>query len=227
MLWFILRENGISARGGDARARPRKSERRRLTATPTAPDRPFHRDGFATLTEALDFAAQGPTGINLYGLRGELIEALPYGELRARARAMATRFLAAGLEDPATAWAWWPRPTSTSWRAFFACQYARADARALPCPAPLGGRDGLCGADRPHAGLGQRRGRVRPESLLPWLQDAANDRRDQDSPCRSRRAAAGRDRRPAGARRRTIPATSSSPRAAPAIPPACSAPTAP
>ena len=69
-----------------------------MTVTPTAPDRPFQEGGFATLTEALDRAAQGPTGLNLYGLRGELIEALPYATLRERARAMAGRL--AGLRLP-------------------------------------------------------------------------------------------------------------------------------
>ena len=62
-----------------------------MTPTPTAPERPFHLDGFPTLTEALDFAAGGPTGVNVYGLRGELIAAIPYAELRDRARALAAR----------------------------------------------------------------------------------------------------------------------------------------
>ena len=60
-----------------------------MTPTPTAPERPFHLDGFATLTEALDFAAKGPTGVNIYGLRGELIAPIPYADLRARAQALA------------------------------------------------------------------------------------------------------------------------------------------
>ena len=68
-----------------------------MTPTPTAPERPFQLGGFATLTEALDFAAGGPTGVNVHGLRGELIAAIPYAELRERARTLAARFLAAGL----------------------------------------------------------------------------------------------------------------------------------
>ena len=69
-----------------------------MTPTPTAPDRPFQQGGFATLTEALDFAAMGPTGVNLYGMRGELVAALTYAELRTRARTAASRLLAAGLK---------------------------------------------------------------------------------------------------------------------------------
>ncbi|RZJ80090.1 MAG: fatty acyl-AMP ligase, partial [Brevundimonas sp.] len=59
--------------------------------TPTAPDRAIRLADFSTLVEALDFAAQGDTGVNLYGLRGELAEALPYRELRVAAREIAAQ----------------------------------------------------------------------------------------------------------------------------------------
>jgi len=144
-----------------------------LTATPTAPDRPFHRDGFATLTEALDFAAQGPTGINLYGLRGELIEAIPYGELRARARAMATRFLAAGLKTHDRVGI--VAETDVDFVvSFFACQYARVTPAPLPLPAPLGGRDAYVEQIGRMLASASAAAVFGPESLLPWLQDAAN-----------------------------------------------------
>jgi len=143
-----------------------------LTVTPTAPDRPFRQGGFATLTEALDFAAQGPTGLNLYGLRGELIEAIPYATLRERALAMAARLLAAGLKthDRVGLVAETDADFIT---AFFACQYARVTPAPLPLPAPLGGRDAyveqigrMLASARAAAVFG-------PESLLPWLQDSA------------------------------------------------------
>jgi fatty-acyl-CoA synthase len=53
--------------------------------TPTASDRTVRFADFPTLTQALDFAATGETGINLYSLRGELVEALPYAKLREQA----------------------------------------------------------------------------------------------------------------------------------------------
>jgi fatty-acyl-CoA synthase len=144
-----------------------------LTATPTAPDRPFHRDGFATLTEALDFAAQGPTGINLYGLRGELIEAIPYGELRARARAMAARFLAAGLKTHDRVGL--VAETDVDFVvAFFACQYARVTPAPLPLPAPLGGRDAYVEQIGRMLASASAAAVFGPESLLPWLQEAAD-----------------------------------------------------
>lgn len=144
-----------------------------MTPTPTAPDRPFHADGFATLTEALDFAAQGPTGINLYGLRGELIEAIPYGELRTRARAMAARFLAAGLKTHDRVGL--VAETDVDFVvAFFACQYARVTPAPLPLPAPLGGRDAYVQQIGRMLASASAAAVFGPESLLPWLQDAAN-----------------------------------------------------
>jgi fatty-acyl-CoA synthase len=143
-----------------------------VTALPTAPERPFRVGGFATLTEALDFAARGPTGVNLHGLRGELIAAMPYAELRERARALAARLLAAGLETHDRVGL--VAETDTDFVvAFFACQYARLTPAPLPLPAPLGGREAyveqigrMLASARAAAVFG-------PESLLPWLQDAA------------------------------------------------------
>ena len=100
-----------------------------LTPTPTAPERPTRPGDFATIAEALDFAALQPTGVNIHSLRGELDEVLPYAELRREARALAARLLAAGLSpgervalaaesdgdssapsSPATTPGWSPRP---------------------------------------------------------------------------------------------------------------------
>lgn len=144
-----------------------------MTATPTAPDRPFHRDGFATLTEALDFAANGPTGINLYGLRGELIEAIPYGELRARARALAARFLAAGLA-PGDRVGLVADTDVDFVVAFFACQYARIIPAPLPLPAPLGGRDAYVEQIGRMLASASAAAVFGSETLLPWLRDAAD-----------------------------------------------------
>jgi len=119
-----------------------------LNATPTAPDRPFRLGGFATLTEALDFAAGGPTGVNLYGMRGELVAAMPYAELRDRAKALAARLLAAGLttHDRVGLVAETDADFVT---AFFACQYARLTPAPLPrwaAARPMWSRSPACWA---------------------------------------------------------------------------------
>lgn len=144
-----------------------------MTPTPTAPDRPYHPDGFPTLTEALDFAAGGPTGINIYGLRGELIAAVPYGELRARARAMATQLLALGLKTHDNVGL--VADTDLDFVvAFFACQYARLTPAPLPLPAPLGGREAYVEQIGRMLGSAKAAAVFGPENLLPWLQESAD-----------------------------------------------------
>ena len=143
-----------------------------MTPTPTAPDRPFRLGGFATLTEALDFAAGGPTGVNLYGLRGELILALPYAELRERARALAARLLAAGLK-PLDRVGLVAETDTDFVVAFFACQYARLTPAPLPLPAPLGGKDAYVEQIGRMLASAQAAAVFGPEALIPWLQDAA------------------------------------------------------
>jgi fatty-acyl-CoA synthase len=143
-----------------------------LTITPTAPDRPFREGGFATLTEALDYAATVPTGLNLYGLRGELIEAIPYANLRDRARAMAARLLAAGLK-PLDRVGLVAETDADFITLFFACQYARIIPAPLPLPAPLGGREAYVEQIARMLGSARAAAVFGPESLIPWLADAA------------------------------------------------------
>jgi fatty-acyl-CoA synthase len=143
-----------------------------LTITPSAPDRPFRQGGFATLTEALDFAAQGPTGLNLYGLRGELIEAIPYRSLRERARALAGRLLGAGL-NPHDRVGLVAETDADFITAFFACQYARLIPAPLPLPAPLGGREAYVEQIGRMLASAKAAAVFGSESLTPWLAEAA------------------------------------------------------
>ena len=91
--------------------------------TPTASDRTVRFADFPTLTQALDFAATGETGINLYSLRGELVEALPYAKLRDEAVVLARRLLATGAKVGDSV-ALLAETDGDFVRAFFACQYA-------------------------------------------------------------------------------------------------------
>src|SRR5260221_5044352 len=111
-----------------------------LTPTPTAPDRATRPGDFATIAEALDFAAGQTTGINLHSPRGELIEALSYRRLRDQAVALATRLMAAGLvagDRVALA----ADSDGDFLRAFFACQYAALVPAPTPLPAPFAGKE--------------------------------------------------------------------------------------
>ena len=108
--------------------------------TPTSSSRTVRFADFPTLTAALDFAATGETGINLYSLRGELVEALPYATLREQALSLAPRLLATGAK-PGESVGLIADTEADFVRAFFACQYAGLVPAPLPLPAPLGGRE--------------------------------------------------------------------------------------
>ena len=108
--------------------------------TPTSSSRTVRFADFPTLTAALDFAATGETGVNLYSLRGELVEALPYARLREQALELAPRLLATGAK-PGESVGLIADTDADFVRAFFACQYAGLVPAPLPLPAPLGGRE--------------------------------------------------------------------------------------
>lgn len=107
--------------------------------TPTLSDLPLRRADFASLAEALDYAAQGSTGCNFYGLSGELNACRPYAELRRRALAAAGRLasmdLARGDRVGLIAGA-----TPDFVTAFLACQYAGLIPVPLPGPVAFGDR---------------------------------------------------------------------------------------
>ncbi|HYA03460.1 MAG TPA: fatty acyl-AMP ligase, partial [Syntrophobacteria bacterium] len=69
-----------------------------MEATPTANRLPLRLGDFATLTDALEYAAQGDTGFNFYTGTGKLYAMLPYGRLKEEARVLARRLLGLGLE---------------------------------------------------------------------------------------------------------------------------------
>ena len=80
---------------------------------------------FATLAEALDYAAQGDTGCNFYTGTGELFAVLPYSELRDDAHTIAYRLYGLGLKRGDRV-ALVAETNPNFQRFFFACQYARA-----------------------------------------------------------------------------------------------------
>ncbi len=86
---------------------------------------------FTTLTEGLDYAAQGLTGLNFYSGRGILDCVLPYAELRHLALTTARKLMSSGLKrlDRVAIVA----ETGADFMVtFFACQYAGL----VPCPVP-------------------------------------------------------------------------------------------
>lgn len=102
---------------------------------------PLVRAEFSCLTDALDYAARGETGINFYDTKGTLEASLTYEEIRLRARTMARHLLGFGLTRGARVGV----VASMSPEfviAFFACQYAGLLCVPLPVVTGLGGRIG-------------------------------------------------------------------------------------
>ena len=113
-----------------------------MTPTPTLnADLPFRRCGFASLAQALDYAAQGDTGFNFYNARAQLVAVLPYRELRRRAQIMARRLLGLGLHrgDRMLLVA---DTTPEFVEAFMACQYAGIVPVPVSLPVGLGAKTG-------------------------------------------------------------------------------------
>src|SRR3546814_10972903 len=73
-----------------------------LTPPPTHGAQRRRFSDFATVGEALDYAAQGGRGLNFHDPRGRLMRAYSYRELRDDARLAAYRLIAAGVQpgDP-------------------------------------------------------------------------------------------------------------------------------
>ncbi len=108
--------------------------------TPTADRLARRYSDFATLGEALDYAAQGQRGLNFHDARGTLIRAYPYAQLRRDARDNACRLVARGLRagDRVALVA----ETGADFAAlFFGAIYAGLWPVPLPLPTSFGGRD--------------------------------------------------------------------------------------
>ncbi len=128
---------------------------------------------FATLPDALDYAAQGATGINFYSGKGELVECLPYRVLREQALQLAQQFLAQGLK-PGDRVALIADTDGDFARAFFACQYAGLVPTTLPLPAAFGGREAYVSHIRHMLEIADVSAAIAPTALTEWLAQAAD-----------------------------------------------------
>ncbi|HJQ57681.1 MAG TPA: fatty acyl-AMP ligase [Vineibacter sp.] len=112
-----------------------------MTPTPTRNTAlPFRRGGFACLAGALDYAAQGDTGVNFFDARGRLTAVAPWSEVRPAAQAFARRLIGAGFavgDRLLLTGDTWPGFLT----AFFGAQYAGLLPVPVSLPAGLGARD--------------------------------------------------------------------------------------
>lgn len=143
----------------------------RLVPTVTRHQLPFRAADFATLSEALDYAAQGATGANFYSGRGQLQARVSYRSLRRDALTLARKLLALGLEKGDRV-ALIAETNPHFLRFFYACQYAGLVPVPLPASVKLGAHTsyvaqlrGLLGAS--HAAIA-----VASAGYLPYLEEA-------------------------------------------------------
>lgn len=139
-----------------------------LMITPTASERTVRFADFPTLTQALDFAATGETGVNLYSLRGELVEAIPYAKLREDALVLARRLLATGAKVGDSV-ALLAETDADFVRAFFACQYAGLLPAPMALPTPLGGREAYIEQIKNLALSAKAKILIGPNGLKDWV----------------------------------------------------------
>ncbi|MBN8846655.1 MULTISPECIES: fatty acyl-AMP ligase [unclassified Sphingomonas] len=111
-----------------------------LDPTPTQDALPRRFADFATLGEALDYAAQGKRGLNFHDARGALTRAYPFAELRRDAEAAAWRLVAAGVA-PGDRIALVAETGPEFAALFFGTVYAGAWPVPLPLPTSFGGRE--------------------------------------------------------------------------------------
>jgi len=142
--------------------------------TPTASGLSAYRPAdFTTLAKALDYAAQGATGINVYSGKGELLEALSYARLRVQSLALARKLRALGLVKGDRV-ALIAEADGDFARAFFACQYAGLVPTALPLPAAFGGRAAYVTHIRRMIEIADASAAFSPTALKDWLAEAAD-----------------------------------------------------
>lgn len=145
-----------------------------MEATPTEHNLPLRSGDFATLSEALDYAARGKTGANFYNGRGHLEEALPYAQLRDEAMDVAARLAGLGLERGSRV-ALVAETCPDFLRFFYGCQYAGMVPVPLPASIHLGGHKAYVAQLRRLLLNCRADVAVAPELFLSFLREAAED----------------------------------------------------
>ncbi len=110
------------------------------TPTPSDDGRARRFSDFATLTDALDYAADGALGLNFHDPRGKLARAYPYAELRDDARKAAARLADYGIV-PGDRVALVAETCPEFAALFFGCVLLGAWPVPLPLPTSFGGRE--------------------------------------------------------------------------------------
>jgi fatty-acyl-CoA synthase len=153
-------------------------------ATPTLDSLPRRTADFATLGEALDYAARGRRGMNFHDARGQLTRPYPYSDLREDSLANAQRFIAMGLK-PGDRLALIAETGAEFAACFYGAVYAGLWPVPLPLPTSFGGREAYVDQLRVMLASSDPSLFLCPPDLLTYAVEAAEGRgiaaRDWDS----------------------------------------------
>tara|TARA_R110002073_G_scaffold79001_18_gene190299 strand:- start:5879 stop:7657 length:1779 start_codon:yes stop_codon:yes gene_type:complete len=143
-----------------------------VNATPIHHDLPFRAGDFSTLTEALDYAAQGTTGSSFYTGRGAIYANITYSELRIESIDLAHKLIGLGLNKGDRV-ALVAETNPDFIRFFYACQYAGLIPVALPASVKVGAHCAYVAQlhlllEASDAAIG-----VASEGYLPFLEEAS------------------------------------------------------
>ena len=144
-----------------------------LTPTPTFDALPYVRAAFATLGDALDYAARGDKGMNFHDARADLVQAYSYHSLAGDARRQALRLIADGVR-PGDRVALIAETGPGFAAAFFAAIYAGALPVPLPLPTSFGGRDAYVDQIATQLRSCDPRLVLSPEGLFAMVEQAAS-----------------------------------------------------
>ncbi len=145
-----------------------------LEPTPTINGLQLRYGDFSTLTQALDYAAQGETGYNFYNGRGQLDAVLSYAQLREDAIAIAKRLIGLKIERGSRV-ALVADTEPGFMQLFYGCQYAGMVPVPLPASLRLGGHTAYVAQLRRLLMNCRASVAIAPEGYLSFLTEAAEE----------------------------------------------------
>jgi len=141
--------------------------------TPTARGQAIRYADFATLCDALDYAATCNTGLNYFDGKANLKTVLSYAELREKAVELGKRLVPFADKNSRIGLAAVSTPEFAVM--FMACQYAGLVPAPLPLPVTLGGRSSYERQLQRMADTGDFHALFCPSSMEPIMSSALND----------------------------------------------------
>jgi fatty-acyl-CoA synthase len=135
---------------------------------------PFQRGGFSSLCEALDYAAEGETGLNFFDARGRLLDVLPYRRLQREAYAFARRLIGAGFARGERI-VLIAETCADFVVAFFGAQYAGVVPVPVATPIGMGAKDGYIDQLRRQIDTAGATAVLAPPELVAFARAAAEN----------------------------------------------------